>query len=113
MFILRAAFWLALVILLLPANPETGEPAPRVGAIEALGAAQSAIGDLSSFCDRNPDVCATGSTAVQVFTQKVRYGADLILDYFDDRAGSDRADTLSQDDRRPSWRGPSGFDGMA
>ena len=77
MFLFRAAFWLAVVVLLLPGDPNTGTEAPRVSAMQALVATRSAIADFSTFCDRNPDTCATGSTAVQVFASKVRYGAEL------------------------------------
>ena len=36
MFLVRAAFWLAVVVLLLPGDPNSGANAPRVSAIEAL-----------------------------------------------------------------------------
>ena len=112
MFILRAAFWLSLVVLLLPADPRTDAPPPSVGAFEALGAAQATIGDLTSFCDRNPDVCATGSNAFQVFAQKVRHGADILRGYFDDEEPIATADTLTSDDVQPAWHGPTAHDGV-
>ena len=106
-FLIRTAFWLSVVVLLLPADPQTGDEAPRVNAIEALTAARTAVTDLSAFCDRNPQVCATGSTAFQIFTQKVRYGAHMLYDYFDRTPASTDADTLKRDDIDPSWRGPA------
>ena len=105
MFLIRAAFWLSLVVLLLPGDPQTGEQAPRVNAIEALVAARTAVADLSAFCDRNPDVCATGGTAFQVFAQKVRYGAHMLYDYFDRAPAREDSDTLKGNDVEPSWRG--------
>lgn len=113
MFLVRAAFWLSVVVLLLPGDPQTGADAPRVSAVEALVAARSAVADISSFCDRNPDVCATGSTAVQVFVSKVRYGADLISGYINrDDKPVDRG-TLSNEDTAPVWRGPQRHSGAA
>ena len=34
MFILRAAFWLSVVVLLLPGDPNSGTNAPRVSAVD-------------------------------------------------------------------------------
>jgi hypothetical protein len=82
MFLLRTAFWLSVVVLLLPADTGTGDKAPRVTAFEAMVAARAAVSDLSQFCVRNPDVCETGGTAFHVFADKVRYGAKMITGYF-------------------------------
>jgi hypothetical protein len=110
MFLVRAAFRHSVVVLLLPGDPQTGADAPRVSAFQALLAARSAVADVSSFCDRNPDVCATGSTALQVFAAKVRYGTELISGYFngkDGKAESKTVDrgTLKGEDLQPAWRG--------
>ena len=85
MFLIRAAFWLTVVVFLLPADPETGE-APSVGALQALSAVQTTASDFSTFCARNPDVCATGSAAVEIFSEKLRYGFRLIQNAFDAHA---------------------------
>ena len=60
-FLLRAAFWLSLVVLLIPADPsETARPraARSVSTFEAIGAAQSTFEDLRGFCSRNPSEAA-------------------------------------------------------
>ncbi len=113
MFLIRAAFWLSLVVLLLPADPQTGEQAPRVTAIEALVAARAAVLDLSAFCDRNTDVCTTGSNAFQLFTDKVRYGVHFIQDYFDRPSGDGNSDTLKREDVQPPWHGATKEDRSA
>jgi hypothetical protein len=115
MFILRAAFWLSVVVLLLPGDPNSGTSAPRVSAFEALIAARGAVADVSSFCERNPEVCATGSTALQVFADKVRYGTELISGFFegsDEKAADKPASrsTLKRDDLAPAWRGHANRD---
>jgi uncharacterized protein DUF5330 len=106
MFLLRAGFWLTIVVFLLPGDPETGE-APRVGAFQALSAVQATATDLSSFCRRNPDVCATGSAAVEILSEKFRNGARLIQNALDGghEASAPAADTLTHDDVAPPWRG--------
>ena len=114
MFLLRAAFWLSVVILLLPGDPKTRADAPRVSAVEALVAARAAIADMSAFCERNPDVCETGTAAFQVFAAKVQYSARTIYDYFNrpesegsETGADDRLGTLSPEDRTPEWRAPA------
>jgi hypothetical protein len=110
MFLIRAAFWLSLAVLLIPADPKTGTEAPRVSAFEALGAARATVADLSAFCDRNPDVCVTGHAAFQVFTEKAQNGARLLYRYFDgsrdDDAKDGKSGTLSGEDREPLWQAP-------
>ena len=103
MFLLRAAFWLTIVIFLLPADPETGE-APRVGAIEALAAVHATATDFSGFCERNPAVCATGSATFEILSEKVRNGVRLIQDAIDAQGGPP-ADTLTGEDVATPWRG--------
>jgi hypothetical protein len=109
MFLLRAAFWLSVVVILLPADPESGEDAPRVTAVEALWAAQGAVQDLSQFCVRNPDVCETSGTAFHVFADKVRYGTRMLYGYFGENDASPNEpiparDTLTPEDIEPEWQ---------
>ena len=114
MFLIRAAFWLSVVVLLLPGDPKTGADAPRVTAFQALLATRAAVADISGFCDRNPDVCATGSTALQVFVAKVRYGAELVSGLFNKKSEQtvDRG-TLKREDLEPAWRGHQAKNGAA
>ena len=110
MFLVRTAFWLSIVVLLIPADAETGEQAPRVSALEALSAARSTVNDLSQFCDRNPDVCVTGGSAFHVFADKMRTGVKLLYGYFsDDKVGTDppSANTLAPEDLEPAWQEPA------
>ncbi len=104
MFLIRAAFWLTVVVFLIPGDPEAGRDAPRVGAIEALTAVQATATDLSSFCARNPDVCATGSATFEILSEKVRLGVRLIQNAFDAHA-SEATDTLTGQDLATPWRG--------
>lgn len=111
MFLLRSAFWLTIVILLIPANPQSGE-APRVTVVNALMAARATVADLSGFCKRNPDVCITGSAAIEVFAEKAENGVEMIHRYLGEGAadpeGADADNgTLTTDDLALPWQGQS------
>lgn len=111
MFLIRAAFWLSIVIFLIPADPQSGRDAPRVTVVETLVAARATIADLSAFCERNPDVCVTGGAAFRLFADKAENGVRMLYEYFD--GGSDTpaeatSGTLSNEDTLPAWRGPAG-----
>ena len=102
-FIIRAAFWLALIFLLLPSDPESGPNAPKVSLMDALDAVRGTITDLSQFCDRNPDLCTTGGEIVQVVADKARYGLDQIQGLLDN--GDVAESTLTADDTTIPWQG--------
>lgn len=108
LFLIRTAFWLSVVVLLIPGSPQTNDEAPRVTLFEAVAAAGTAVADMSGFCDRNPDVCTTGNAALHVFADKVRNGTHMIYSFFD---GSDSADvdkgTLTPEDVEAPWQDPS------
>src|SRR5438876_1054715 len=103
MFLIRAAFWLSVAILFIPADPETGTDAPRVNAIAAL----ATIADISGFCQRNPDVCTTGSAAVHLFSEKAHSGVRMIERYFNEAGNKTEVDrgTLNREDLLPAWHG--------
>nr|WP_321463349.1 DUF5330 domain-containing protein [uncultured Cohaesibacter sp.] len=50
---------------------------------EALVAAQATLKDFTSFCSRQPDVCAAGEVAIDNFSAKARYGAKQLYLYLD------------------------------
>ncbi|MGA7789794.1 MAG: DUF5330 domain-containing protein, partial [Xanthobacteraceae bacterium] len=61
-FLLRMAFWLGLVLILLPTgSSERAVPADPVNATQAISAASATVGDLRHFCTRQPDACTVGS----------------------------------------------------
>ena len=109
MFLFRAAFWLTIVVLLIPADPKSGVEAPSVTVVQAFVAARSTIADLSGFCDRNPDVCVTGGAAFRIIGQKAENGVRMIYDYIDGNGGDKAgAGTLTEEDMLPAWKNPSG-----
>lgn len=106
MGIIRAAFWLSALIMLLPADKEAGTEAPSVGVVDTLVAARTTVGDFSQFCTRNPETCATGSGVLTIFADKARTGIRLashLLNHGDRSAGTG---TLRADDLKPAWHAP-------
>jgi hypothetical protein len=125
-FLLRVAFWLSVVVILLPSSPtsRTDPGRPQVGAVEALGAAQAAVNDARGFCSRRPDACETGSQAFHTFGQKAQHSAKILYEFLSNRFAEaptaaprkDREETgsiarpgrhtLTAEDALPSWHGP-------
>jgi hypothetical protein len=123
-FLLKAAFWLTIVVLFLPAGEDAKTPAPQIGVSEAMSAASAAASDARQFCARQPDACVVGSQAISVLGQKAQNGAKMLYEFLSDRLasdetgsvaaeGSDRSagaqpsqHTLTPADMAPVWRGP-------
>jgi hypothetical protein len=114
MFLLRTAFWLSIVILLIPAAPSDDGRA-KAGTGEALTAAQAAVRDAAGFCERNPQACEAGGAALAAFGQKAQTGARWLYEFVSAQLASydrrERPDAVSQhtlrpQDLEPRWRGP-------
>lgn len=75
-FLLRMAFWLGLVLVLLPREktPES-DKLPQIGASEAAQAAGAAVSDMSQFCKRQPAACEVGGQAATIIGQRAQEGA--------------------------------------
>jgi hypothetical protein len=116
-FLLRMAFWLGLVLVLLPRDktPES-EKLPQLGASEAVSAATAAVSDMSQFCKRQPQACEVGGQAATVIGQRAQAGARKLYQIITDRHGSDHTgsigprtslaasqDTLTPDDLQAEW----------
>jgi hypothetical protein len=115
-FLLRAAFWLTVVALLLPAHSRGTGPAPQLRAGEAVSAASAAVSDMRQFCARQPDACVVGSQALAGFGEKAKAGVaklyDLLVEHFGGQpakpgqaAGRPGQNTLSPADLTAPWRG--------
>src|SRR5216684_3956748 len=118
-FLLRMAFWLGLVLVLLPREktPES-EKLPQLGASQAVSAATAAVSDVSQFCKRQPAACEVGGQAATVIGQRAQEGARKLYQIITDKKSPDHtgsiggnegvetsvADTLTQDDLQVEWR---------
>ncbi|MEO6840603.1 MAG: DUF5330 domain-containing protein [Bradyrhizobium sp.] len=125
-FLLRMAFWLGLVLVLLPREktPES-EKLPQIGASEAVSAATAAVSDMSQFCKRQPAACEVGGQAATVIGKRAEDGARKLYRIITDKKAPDHTgsiggvenadpaladqsprDTLTQDDLTAEWHAP-------
>jgi hypothetical protein len=118
MFLIRAAFWFSVVVLLIPGDPNSGSKAPRVSAIDAILAAQGAVSDLAGMCERQPEVCSNGGAALAAFGAKARYSASLFYSVFEGSEPAPRlpgvpaGGTLTPEDMAPPWHAPASIDAL-
>jgi hypothetical protein len=86
-FLLRTAFWIGIVLALLPSLvPTQAPPIPAdVGAVDAVTAASATVADLRGFCERRPDACAAGTQFAVAFAQRAQAGAKIVFDFVADR----------------------------
>jgi hypothetical protein len=126
-FLLRMAFWLSVVLVLLPSGtPQRDAPTSNIDASQAISAASATVGDLSGFCTRQPDACTVGSQVATVIGYKVQAGARMLYHFLTEssarhdaetaaagKPGADKAaeaasqNTLTPADLTPVWRGPA------
>jgi hypothetical protein len=95
-FLLRMAFWLGLVLVLLPREktPES-DKMPQIGASEAVSAATAAVSDMSQFCKRQPAACEVGGQAATVIGQRATEGARKLYQIITDKKASDHTGSIS------------------
>ena len=134
-FLLRMAFWLGVVLVLLPSGSASRGPAVSdVGAANAISAASATVSDLRGFCSRQPDACIVGSHVATALGYKAQAGAKMLYEALTEalaprgtgsvasgatrgasaaKSGSDVSppdrgsqNTLSATDLIPAWRGP-------
>jgi hypothetical protein len=79
-FLVRLAFWIGIVLLMLPSAPSQETAEPQFDATRALAAAIAAVSDMRQFCARQPDACVVGSEAIVAFGQKTQASANVIYD---------------------------------
>jgi len=120
-FLLRVAFWLSIVLVLLPSGKYLAESkSPGIGAADAVSAATAAMSDMSGFCDRQPEACQVGGQAAVAFGQRAQAGARYLFELLHDslapaetgsiaRSGKQPQSqhTLTPTDIAPEWRAPA------
>jgi len=85
-FLLRLAFWLGLVLVLLPRDktPESAKM-PQLSVSDAVQAATAAVSDMSQFCKRQPAACEVGGQAATVIGVRAQDGARKIYQSITDK----------------------------
>ena len=130
-FLLRMAFWLSIVLILLPTgSTQRVQSGNDVGASEAISAASATVQDMRGFCTRQPDACSVGSQVAVSLGYRAQAGAKILYDFLTERLASRDAatpsrtgsivkaaqdktvavdasqNTLTPADLVPVWRGP-------
>lgn len=72
MFLLRTAFWLTILLLILPTDKAEQQ--------SVYGVAKTAAHDIQTFCVRNPNVCEKGRAAFEKLSAKAEFGAKMLVD---------------------------------
>ena len=119
-FLLRVAFWLAVVCVLLPSGrTQPATPEAQFDANEAVAFATAAVSDARGFCERRPEACVAGGKVASALGRKAEAGARMIYEFLVERltasrdapaaspaktiAAADRG-TLSVSDMQAPWR---------
>lgn len=135
-FLLRVAFWLCVVLALLPTggskqSAEAQKPTNEFSAVEAFSVAAATVSDMRHFCERQPDACTLGSQAAVAFGQRAQAGAHMVYEFINERvvdkdtgsvaprsstakpAATTKAsqNTLTPNDLVAPWRGGPSKDG--
>ena len=122
-FLLRMAFWLGVVCVLLPSGTKTVPPEANIDAKQAVTLASAAVSDVRGFCDRQPDACAVGGKVAVAIGHKAEAGARTIYEFIsatlsEKVAPADKTavkvvtvwapgqGTLTAADMQPSWHAP-------
>jgi hypothetical protein len=79
-FLLRMAFWLGVVCVLLPSSG-VKSPDAQIDATQAMTLAGAAVSDARGFCERQPDACKVGGKVAVALGHKAEAGALTIYDF--------------------------------
>jgi Family of unknown function (DUF5330) len=131
MFLLRLAFWMLVICLLLPGQPHDNQ--------RLISSAERTVNDVRGFCNRNPEVCEDARILMTSFLTKFKNGAELMQTWLakDEARGTDAGamfsgqpspevrepapkdaprplqavpkwqDSLNPSDKQVPWQGPS------
>src|SRR5690242_9973198 len=116
-FLLRMAFWLGVVCVLLPSGSKTASPEAHIDASQAVTLASAAVSDMRGFCERQPDACVTGGKVAVALGHKAEAGARTLYEFVSklrEKAGSNpkggakpgSEGTLTSADMMPNWHAP-------
>jgi hypothetical protein len=121
-FLLRMAFWLCVVCVLLPSGTKSASPDAQIDATQAVTLASAAVSDARGFCERQPDACVTGGKVAVALGHKAEAGARMLYEFVSKlREKSPPAEkanaklnpgpetgqgTLTPADTAPAWHAP-------
>jgi hypothetical protein len=99
MFLIRMAFWGALIVLLLPSDNERQA--------QLYKTASEVVRNAATFCDRNAALCEQGAQHWAVFRAKLEFGTKLVFDMASERLlGVQHAVDRPDEDAAPARQAP-------
>jgi hypothetical protein len=119
-FLLRMAFWLAVILVLLPSGGSQPVPKVNVSAADAVSAAGATVSDMKQFCGRQSEACAVGSQVAIALGHRAQAGAKMLYEFLNEHLGPGHTGTstnaaagkaqpsqhtLTPADLAPAWRG--------
>ncbi|MGB6538724.1 MAG: DUF5330 domain-containing protein [Xanthobacteraceae bacterium] len=106
-FLLRMAFWLCVVLVLLPSSGRQRDHAARtVNASAALSAASATVGDLKGFCTRQPSACTVGSQLAAIMGDRAEAGAKMLYGWLAQSWAPRTTGSLPGEEHRAGLRKP-------
>jgi hypothetical protein len=123
-FLLRMAFWLIVVCVLLPSGgTKSTSPDAQIDAVQAATLAGAAVSDMRGFCARQPDACVVGGKVAVALGHKAEAGARTIYEFISAKLNEKSAPaekttarhapasaagqgTLTPADMAPAWHAP-------
>jgi Family of unknown function (DUF5330) len=107
-FLLRLAFWLGLVLVLLPRDKTPDSKMPQLSVSDAVQAATAAVSDMSQFCKRQPAACEVGGQAATVIGVRAQDGARKVYQSITDKKPAETAKDSAKDKKPPDHTGSIG-----
>lgn len=86
-FLIKSAFWLSLVLLLIPFGGQGGEGEEAVGPLETFLAARAVVTDMANLCERRPDACEVGRSALNTIGVRAKESARIAYGLLDEHFG--------------------------
>ncbi|MGH6664824.1 MAG: DUF5330 domain-containing protein [Pseudolabrys sp.] len=120
-FLLRMAFWLGIVCVLLPSGTKSTSPDANIDATQAMTLASAAVSDARGFCERQPNACMVGGKVAVAIGHKAEAGARTIYKFITAKLAEQSAPaektaaaagqtanqgTLTASDIQPAWHAP-------
>ena len=122
-FLLRMAFWLGVVCVLLPSGSKSPSQDANIDATQAVTLASAAVSDARGFCERQPDACVVGGKVAVAIGHKAEAGARTIYEFITSKLNENSASgdkpaaktvpvsapgqgTLTANDLQPAWHAP-------
>ncbi|MGE0565911.1 MAG: DUF5330 domain-containing protein [Pseudolabrys sp.] len=90
-FLLRMAFWLGVVCVLLPGSGSPNQEA-KIDTATAVTAASAAVNDMRGFCERQPEACVAGGKIAVALGHKAEAGARTIIEFVTNRMSEHSAE---------------------